>query len=220
MPLKSALPSCGRSVMKNPMNEQWIKIPSEVECRRLVSGTGMLDNIVAHSRQVCRVSLLIVDHLKPDHLKPDGLNRDLIRAAALLHDITKTRSFQTLEDHAETGAQLLLEIGYPEVGCIVGQHVRLDRYFSSAVPTEAEVVNYADKRVLHDRIVPLGERMGYILEKYGREPERKRMILLLWEKTEALEARLFAGLPFAPDDISRLLAEGHPGELQEPDPRL
>jgi len=208
-------PSRGRSVMKDPMNEQRIRIPSEVECRRLVAGTGMLDNIVAHSRQVCRVSLLIVDHLKPD-----GLNRDLIRAAALLHDITKTRSFQTLEDHAETGAQLLLEIGYPEVGRIVGQHVRLDRYFASAVPTEAEVVNYADKRVLHDRIVPLGERMGYILEKYGREPERKRAILLLWEKTEALEARLFAGLPFAPDDISRLLAEGPPGDLPEPDPRL
>jgi putative nucleotidyltransferase with HDIG domain len=204
------------------MNEQRIKIPSEAECGRLIAGMGMLENIVAHSRQVCRVSLLIVDHMKPDHLKPDGLNRDLIRAAALLHDITKTRSFQTLEDHAETGAQVLADLGYPEVGRIVGQHVRLDHYLASAVPTEAEVVNYADKRVLHDRIVPLGERMGYILEKYGREPERKRAILLLWEKTEALEARLFTGLPFAPDDISRLLAEGPPGDgdLPEPDPRL
>jgi uncharacterized protein len=206
--------------MKNFMNEQQIKIPSEAECRRLVAGMGMLDNIVAHCRQVCRVSLLIVDHLKPDRLKPDGLNRDLIRAAALLHDITKTRSFKTQEDHAETGAQLLTEIGYPEVGRIVGQHVRLDRYFASAVTTEAEVVNYADKRVLHDRIVPLSERMGYILEKYGREPQRKQMILLLWDKTEALEARLFAGLPFAPGDISRLLAEDPPGELLGPDPRL
>jgi len=208
-------PSRGRSAMKHLMNEQRIKIPSEAECRQLIAGMGMLDNIVAHSRQVCRVSLLIVDHLKPD-----GLNRDLIQAAALLHDITKTRSFQTLEDHAETGAQLLTEIGYPDVARIVGQHVRLDRYFASAVPTEAEVVNYADKRVLHDRIVPLGERMGYIFEKYGREPERKRAILLLWEKTEAMEARLFAGLPFAPDDISRLLAESHPEDLPEPDPRL
>ncbi|MBN2438329.1 MAG: HDIG domain-containing protein [Deltaproteobacteria bacterium] len=166
---------------------------------------GMLENIVAHSRQVCRVSLLIVDHLQPD-----GLNRELIRAAALLHDITKTRSFKTLEDHAETGAQLLTEIGYPEVGRIVGQHVRLDRYFTSESPTEEEIVNYADKRVLHDRIVPLSERMGYILEKYGREPDRKRAILLLWEKTEALEARLFTGLPFEPDDISRLLDENLP----------
>ena len=183
------------------MNEQQIKIPSEVECRRLVAGMGMLENIVAHSRQVCRVSLLIVDHLQPD-----GLNRELILAAALLHDITKTRSFQTREDHAETGAQLLAEIGYPEVGRIVGQHVRLESYFASAVPSEAEIVNYADKRVLHDRIVSLSERMGYILEKYGRAPERKRNILLLWEKTKKMEERLFESLPFSPGDISRLLA--------------
>lgn len=196
------------------MDEQRIKIPSEAECRRLAAGMGMLDNIVAHCRQVCRVSLLIVDHLKPV-----ALNRELIRAAALLHDITKTRSFQTREDHAETGARLLIETGYPEVGRLVGQHVRLESYFATALPTEAEVVNYADKRVLHDRIVPLDERMGYILEKYGRAPEWKRSILLLWEKTEALEARLFAHLPFSPEDVSRLLAEGPAADLPGPDPR-
>ncbi len=182
------------------MNATRIRIPSEAECGRLMADMGMLENIVAHCRQVCRVSLLIVDHLNPN-----GLNRDLVRAAALLHDITKTRSFQTHEDHAETGAQLLVELGYPEVGRIVGQHVCLDRYFASQSVTEAEIVNYADKRVLHDRIVPLKERMGYILEKYGREEERKQAILLLWEKTEELEKRLFAGLPFAPEEIIPLL---------------
>lgn len=187
--------------MEAPMNAEPMRIPSEAECLHLVARMGMLDNILDHSRQVCRVSLLI-----SDHLQADGLNRGLIQAAALLHDITKTRSLQTLEDHAETGARLLAEMGYPEVGRVIGQHVRLDRYFGSSDPTEEEIVNYADKRVLHDRIVSLSERMGYILERYGREPERKSSILRLWEKTEALEARLFVGLPFEPDDISRLLA--------------
>jgi uncharacterized protein len=188
--------------MSAAMNAVRIKIPTETECRQLAAGMGMLENIVSHSRQVCRVALLI-----SDHLQWNGLNRELIQAAALLHDITKTRSFATLENHAETGAQLIAEFGYPEVGRIVGQHVRLDRYFASKNPTEEEIVNYADKRVLHDRIVSLSERMGYILEKYGQEPQRKRAILLLWEKTEALEARLFAGLSFEPADIIRLLAE-------------
>ena len=161
----------------------------------------MLENIVAHSRQVCRVSLLLTDHLGLP-----GLNRELIRAAALLHDITKTRSFQTDEDHAETGARLLADLGYPEVARIVGQHVRLDRYpLNSSTPTDAEIVNYSDKRVLHDKIVPLSERMGYILERYGGSPERKRSILLLWEKTEKLEKRLFAGLPFSPGDVSGMI---------------
>lgn len=187
------------------MNAEQIRIPSEGTCRRIAADLGMLENIVAHCRQVCRVSLFLTDHLCVP-----SLNRDLIRAAAFLHDITKTRSFRTLENHAETGARLLHDLGYPEVAGIVGQHVRLDRYFASKSTTEAEIVNYADKRVLHDRIVPLSERMGYILEHYGSAPERKRDILLLWEKTERLEERLFEGLPFAPGDIIRLLEEPPP----------
>lgn len=197
------------------MKTEQISIPSQEACLRIISETGMLENIVAHSLQVCRVSLFLTDRLGLPEL-----DRELIRAAALLHDITKTRSFRTREDHAETGARLIADLGYPEVAGIVGQHVRLNRYCSaSATPVEAEIVNYADKRVLHDRIVPLSERMGYILEKYGSAPERKRMILILWEKTEKLEARLFAKLPFCPGDISRLLAEIQSRDLPEPDCR-
>jgi putative nucleotidyltransferase with HDIG domain len=184
------------------MKTKGIRIPSDKECHQLISEMGMMGHIVAHSLQVCRVALFLAD--RPEL---SALNRELIRAAALLHDITKTRSFRTQEAHAETGARLLTELGYPEVGRVIGQHVRLDRYFATADPTEVEVVNYADKRVLHDRIAPLGERMGYILERYGQDPDRKRDILLLWDKTERLEARLFSGLPFAPDDLSLLLPE-------------
>jgi uncharacterized protein len=184
------------------MQSKQINIPSEEHCRRIMSDMGMLENIIAHSLKVCRVSLLLTDRLGRSEL-----NRDLIRAAALLHDITKTRSFHTDEDHAETGAHLLADLGYPEVARIVGQHVRLSRYvLTSSALTNAEVVNYSDKRVLHDRIVLLSERMGYILEKYGISSAQKRNILLLWEKTEKLEKRLFAVLPFSPDDISEMIS--------------
>ena len=193
------------------MEAKRIRIPSPETCRQLISDMGMLENIVAHSLQVCRVALFMTDRLALP-----GLDRELIRAAALLHDITKTRSFKTREAHAETGALLLAGLGYPEVGRIVGQHVRLEAYFASAVPKEAEIVNYADKRVLHDRIAPLAERMGYILERYGQEPKWRESILRLWKKTEELEVRLFTGLSFAPDDLSRLL----PGEGSPPVPGI
>lgn len=191
-----------------------ISMPTEEDCRRIVSDLGMLDHIAAHCLQVCRVSLLLTDHLGLP-----TLNRELIRVAALLHDITKTRSFQTLEDHAETGERLLADLGYPEVGRIIGQHVRLDRDPPlSAAPTEEEIVNYADKRVLHDRIVPLAERMGYILAKYGGSPERERRIRLLWKKSEALEKRLFSRLPFAPDALRGLLSGGAASRDRRPPP--
>jgi putative nucleotidyltransferase with HDIG domain len=159
----------------------------------------MLENIVAHSLQVCRVATSLLDHLK---FKGINLDRQLVRAAALLHDITKTRSFKTEENHALTGGQYLIDSGYAEVGNLVRQHVRLDEYSEDKCLTEAEIINYADKRVLHDRIVPLDERMNYIIEKYGAQPEHRQRIRLLWDKTKDLEKQIFSYLPFSPNDLN------------------
>lgn len=179
-------------------------IPSKKICYRMIREMEMLAHIMDHSRQVCRVAVFLADHMIAARVT---INRDLVQASALLHDITKTRSFKTRENHAITGAAYLCERGYHEVGGIVKQHVRLDDYFSSAVPTEAEIVNYADKRVLHDQIVSLPERMNYILECYGREIDRERRIRWLWQKTEELEERLFSYLPFTPDRLRRMVSD-------------
>ena len=158
----------------------------------------MLENIVAHSIQVCRVGICLADHLKLQGFK---INEQLVQAAALLHDITKTRSFETEENHALTGGQVLTDFGYPQVGDLVRQHVRLDNYSEPHNLSEAVIINYADKRVLHDRIVSLDERMSYIQERYGTRPEHKDRIQLLWKKTAALERQIFKFLPFSPDDL-------------------
>jgi len=159
----------------------------------------MLDNIVVHSLQVCRVALFLSDSLEAD------LNRDLVQAAALLHDITKTRGILTQENHAETGKEFIIDLGYSEVGDIVGQHVLLDEYSASDAPTEAEVVNYADKRVVHDRVTTLAQRIEYIMGRYGTKPERREYIYLLGEKTKDLEDHLFGFCPFSPGEMEPLL---------------
>lgn len=179
-----------------------MQIPSKKQCYKLIRNMKMLDHIVAHSFQVCRVATFMLDHMDSAEVK---LSRDLVQAAALLHDITKTRSFKTSENHAITGAQFIKDLGYPEVGHIIEQHVRLEDYFDSDLPNEAEIVNYADKRVLHDRIVSLQERMEYILEKYAKGPEYKQRLIWLWKKTESLESRLFGYISFGPQDLGRLL---------------
>lgn len=168
----------------------------------------MLDHIVVHSEQVCRVAVLLTDHL---NRKGFDLDMDLITAAALLHDITKTRSFRTHENHAQTGGAFLEQKGFVEVGRIVAQHVKLDAYFSSDKPIEAEIVNYSDKRVLHDQIVSLSDRMNYILDRYGNEKENRERILMLWAKTEQLEKKLFSFLPFSPESLkNRCRPQKHP----------
>jgi putative nucleotidyltransferase with HDIG domain len=158
----------------------------------------MLDHIVAHSVRVCQVATLLAEQLVKVNV---SLNGKLVQAAAMLHDITKTRSIQTGEMHASTGACVLQDLGYPEVAGIIEQHVILDSYSFAAPPTEAEIVNYADKRVLHDRVVPLQDRLEYILERYGKDEERRQKIRFMWQKTEKLESKLFSRLPIRPKTL-------------------
>jgi len=179
-----------------------MQIPSKTECFRLMCDMKMMDHIVLHSMQVCRVATYITDYLVGQR---NHLNAKMIRSAALLHDITKTRSFDTGEDHALTGGQFLSDRGYPEVGDLVRQHVVLDEYNATKIPAEADILNYADKRVLHDEIVDLDRRLDYILERYAKKAEDRERISLLWEKTKQLENRIFSELPIFPEDLNRIL---------------
>ena len=173
----------------------------------------MMDHIVLHSLQVCRVATYLTDHLIGQH---NHLNARIIRSAALLHDITKTRSFDTGEDHALTGCQFLTERGYPEVGDLVRQHVVLDEYPTTNIPTEVDIINYADKRVLHDEIVDLDTRLDYILERYAKKSEDRERICLLWGKTKQLETKIFSDLPFSPQDLNHILnAEDRSADVTE-----
>ena len=173
----------------------------------------MLDNIVAHSLQVCRVAVFLSDQLRREAIH---LNNPLIIAGALLHDITKTRSFNTHENHALTGGQMVTECGFPEVGALVRQHVRLDDGIKGRTPNEAHIVNYADKRVLHDRIVTFEKRMAYIMEKYGKAKENRPRLYKLRDTSLALEGIIFRNLDFAPDDLeNRILPRACSAEFQQ-----
>lgn len=173
-------------------------IPVPEECFRLMTVMQMQPHIRDHSRQVCRVAEFLTDALIAAG-RP--LSRPLVTAAALLHDITKTRSLDTGENHAATGAAYLASLGYRRVSEIVRQHVVLDPQDRNGHPSEAEIVNYADKRVLHDAITDLASRMAYILERYGVTPAHRERIAALCHATSQLERRLFSHLSFGPDEL-------------------
>ena len=165
----------------------------------------MSPQVIRHSKQVCRVALLLTHSLNAtDHI---FINQGLAQAAALLHDITKTRSLVTGENHPRTGKKFLTMLGYPEVGNIVAQHVQLDRYFESETPTAAEIVNYADKRVLNNTIVSLERRMKYILKRYAKTAHDAQWLNGLLKLSVQSEKRIFKHLPFYPDQIEELLTQ-------------
>lgn len=178
-------------------------IPTVAECFRYMADYGMLDNIRNHSILVARVAALLVDNIR----QPGApLSRERAVAGALLHDIGKTACLETEDDHAECGREICLAHDMAEIAEIVAQHVIL-RDTDLAVFTEEEVVYYADKRVNHDQVVSLEERLAYILERYGRNNVRRHQAILLnFSRCKALEARLFTGLSFAPEDVAGRLA--------------
>lgn len=176
-----------------------MQIPSIEKCFDLIRQMEMMDHIIDHSIMVANVANFICRRLK---FYFPALNTDLVTSGALLHDITKTRSFDTKEFHSETGGEMLTEMGYPETGDIVRQHVILDSYQSEDIICEPAIVNYADKRVLHDQVVSLDKRLEYIKDKYGSNKRFRDRFQLMWENTFILETNLFENLDFKPAQLA------------------
>ncbi len=159
----------------------------------------MRDNIRAHSLVVERVAREISRGLRKAGI-PLSLRK--VAAGALMHDIAKTACLITGGDHAARGAEICLRHHFDEIAEIVGEHVRLRNYQPRGEICEKEIVYYADKRVNHDRIVSLGERLDYLLRRYGRNEARiRRLISANFELCRRVEGKLFARLSFRPEDL-------------------
>ncbi len=176
-----------------------MNIPSKKECFKLIKDMKMMDHIIDHSIMVSNVALFL--SLKLKKVCPT-IDTHLAMSAALLHDITKTRSFETNEIHSETGAIILTDMGYPEVGDIIRQHVILDSYETQSPISEQEIVNYSDKRILHDQVVSLKERMEYIQLRYGVKNEFKERFREMKTNSIALEKKIFNNIDIEPIQLS------------------
>jgi hypothetical protein len=67
-------------------------------------------------------------------------------------------------------------LGFPLIAEIVEQHVVLDLNPAEAI-VETAIVYYAHKRVMHDKIVTLEERVQDLLIRYGKTQELNNQIL-------------------------------------------
>jgi putative nucleotidyltransferase with HDIG domain len=152
-------------------------IPSRKWAYDLIRLKHMPENIFRHSHLVCNVASIIASHI------PDKVNIILVNRGALLHDICKMDSIGTGKDHAQLGGRLLDILDCPELASIVRQHVRLETMDLN----EAMIVNYADKRVMHDRVVSLSRRFVDLMERYGKDDVRKSRIFNLYSKSLEME---------------------------------
>jgi uncharacterized protein len=180
-------------------------IPKREGCLSILSDEGVPEHIVKHSLVVEEVALFTAEGLSNAGVQ---LNISLITAGAILHDVSKMPAMEEGKQHGEMGSEFLIKLGFPEVAPIVRQHVFLDDYEGDSI-SEAGLVNYADKRVNHDKIVTLEERFSYLFERYGKKSEEaKERIERLYKLTLILEKDIFKRLPYEPEDLAGLIQRG------------
>ena len=182
------------------MEDAPFTIPGVNECLALMEQYHMLPNIKDHSIVVTEVAGVITNGLIAAGY---DLSLETVIAGALLHDIGKTACLDNDDDHAARGLEICLAHNLKTIADIVAEHVILKNYAPQNGFAEKEIVYYADKRVNHDKVVSLEERLAYILERYGMNNEvRCRAIKRNYARCQDLEKRMFSFLTFDPADIS------------------
>jgi hypothetical protein len=76
--------------------------------------------------------------------------------------------------------------------------------------TEEEIVNYADKRVQHDRIVSLEERFSDLMDRYGKGQKASEQMEQLRKATFEIENKIFSVLGTDPSDLQHFQLEEDP----------
>jgi len=185
------------------MDSSSLAIPSVKACLDLMEQYRMLPNIIDHSIVVARVAEIITEGLISAGY---DLSLETVVAGALLHDIGKTACLDNDDDHAAKGVEICLSHNLEPIADIVAEHVILKNYLPEDGFSEKEIVYYSDKRVNHDQVVSLKERLAYILERYGHNNEKRcRAIKQNYALCQDLEKRVFSNLSFEPVDISHIL---------------
>jgi hypothetical protein len=88
----------------------------------------------------------------------------------------------------------------------VEQHVSLVDFHAGSAPCEAEIVNYADKRVMHDKVVSLEVRLADLMKRYNGSNALGSRFSRMHRQALAIETKLFACLSLPGLQIDAQLA--------------
>lgn len=184
-----------------------MRLPSGQECAALLKKYGVPENVLRHSDAVRGVANFLAQRIAANGFRVD---LECVEKAALLHDLAKVHCIKNNCRHAAEAERILSELEYPEFGKILRLHGLeevLD--FTDSTPLEAKVLWYADKRVNHDKVVPMKERYDYLKEKYGSTGKEKLKEIVSTEKAAFALEKALLKMGVLGEDFER--AEGMKG---------
>lgn len=169
-----------------PYDVNWT-IPSREECFGYWEEFNLPGHIREHSRMVAVVAEKICRLARDDIPVP----AEAVIACALLHDLGKFYCIEHGGCHNQLGASLVMDLtGNPAIAQGVMHHIYwpgeidLDKFFLPLV------IIYSDKRVKHDRIVPLENRFEDLFSRYGINGRMNGLIRKSWNQATAIQNEL------------------------------
>ncbi len=160
-----------------------MKIPSIEECYELLAQCRVPKHIIRHCETTADLAVKLAEKIAANGIEVDI---DFVQRACLLHDIMRVCDFcKPLEcmfdeaageedlqkwrllserykgiRHEEAGYEFLKD-KYPEIALALKRHAYMALIQKENCPEtiEEKLVYYADKRVMHDKVVSLAERL-------------------------------------------------------------
>lgn len=203
-----------------------IKIPRPEEVQQLFEEFHTPLRVRAHCEVVAKCAVWIAEKLVRAGVT---VNIELARSSALLHDLVRVVDFRVFDPkklpqkmsaegvavclklreqyrglhHAEAGADILQKKGWPEVAEVVLKHrfLQIETGFDS---WEEKIVYYADKRVKHDQVVSLAERLEDGRKRNNPDTLGTASAKKLDEKVFALEREICLAGGFRAEDLGNL----------------
>jgi len=195
--------------------------PDVEECYRLLKEFHIPNGVIRHSEQVAKVATTIAQKFKDKGIEIDV---ELVNRAGLLHDIARPIHFKEFEEsddadfwqdmqekypekrHGEVGYELFKD-DYPELAQIILKHAYSDLVVNPPSTWEEKIINYADKRVAHDQIVTLKERLEEGHRRWAHHhPGKSRTAGLDTNKIDEmhfkLEAEIFEKINMKPEELT------------------
>lgn len=172
--------------------EDFYKVKNDFEHRQILSYEDCLDllsyfnvpqNIINHGKKVKEIC---VDLSNSINKYKNIINVDLVKSAAILHDIKRKE-----KSHSKVGADLLQDLGYDKIANIVRSHMKLDEKMEDKI-NENTIVYYSDKLIVEDKFVDIDKRFEQKLNEHKNNEETHKNIMKKYDATLKIKSNIIS----------------------------